>query len=351
MKLHGVALWAGLAVLLPGAGWLWQSAAGQTTKADGPQESSAEEPADSDALISVDVAVVNVLATVRGRNNRLVAGLEKSDFELREDGKPQAILYFSRESALPLTLGLLVDTSISMENMIPAEREAAEIFFSQVLVPKDAAFLITFDIGVELLQDVTASPDRLHDALAEVRARGGGPVSGGPIGGGPFPQLGGGGTHLYDAVFLGAEDVLRREAGRKAIIVITDGQDNGSKVTLAKAIRAAQESDVIVYGILLVDRRFYRSGGPGSDYTGESTLRKMAEETGGRVFQADDNQELSRAFDQISEELRSQYSLGYSPTNAARDGSYRRLELRLKKGGMKVLARRGYYALKLDSQP
>jgi len=150
-----------------------------------------------------------------------------------------------------------------------------------------------------------------------------------------------GGTHLYDAVFLASDEVLKREAGRKAIILITDGQDQGSRMSRDEAIEAAQRTDVIVYGILFVDREFYGYGG---GYAGDSTLKKMAEETGGRMFRAVNDRELDTAFGQISEELRSQYSIGYSPSNAARDASYRRIDLRVRGRGLRVQARRGYYA-------
>ncbi|MBI3933531.1 MAG: VWA domain-containing protein [Acidobacteria bacterium] len=294
--------------------------------------------------IKVDVSVVNVLCSVRDRKGQLVATLDKGDFELREDGKPQQIVYFTRETTLPLTLGLLVDSSVSQQSLIGAEQEAAAGFFRQVLTSKDAAFLISFDVTVDLLQDVTGSNALLQNALGSISVRGTGPS--GPIQG-PFPTTATGGTHLYDAVFLGATDVLQKEAGRKALILITDGQDQGSKLSRDDAIEAAQRTDSIIYGILFVDREFYGFGG---GYSGESTLKKMAEETGGRMFRADNNRQLSDAFQQISDELRSQYSIGYSPTNAAQDGSYRKIDLRVRRGGHRVQARKGYYAPQ-DSYP
>ena len=284
-------------------------------------------PEDTAPTIKVDVAVVNVLASVRDRRGGLVSNLDKGDFEIREDGKPQEIVYFTRETTLPLTLGLLVDSSVSQENLIYREQEAAAKFFQQVLTPKDAAFLISFDIGVDLLQDVTGSVEMLENALGAIEVRGTGP-SGGI--GGPLPQIATGGTHLYDAVYLGATDVLQREAGRKALILISDGQDQGSMMERDDAIEAAQRTYVIIYGILFVDRSFYGFGG---GYSGEGTLKKMAEETGGRMFRANNDRELADAFQQISDELRSQYSIGYTPINAVRDGSYRKIDLRVRRGG------------------
>jgi VWFA-related protein len=294
---------------------------------------------DQPTTIKVDVSVVSVLCSVRDNKGRLVSNLGQADFDVREDGKPQKIIYFTRETTLPLTLGLLVDSSVSQQALIADEHEAAAKFFRQVITPKDAAFLISFDIGVDLLQDVTGSVSMLESALGAISVRGTGPQGG--IGA-PFPVGNVGGTHLYDAVFLGANDVLAKEAGRKALILITDGQDQGSMLDRDAAIEAAQRNDAIIYGILFVDRQFYGFGG----YSGESTLKKMAEETGGRLFRPSNARELADAFQQISDELRSQYNIGYSPLNAAHDGSYRRIDVRLRQGGLKVQARKGYYAPK-----
>ncbi len=297
-------------------------------------------PDDRTPTIKVDVSLVNLLFSVRDGKGRLIATLNQNDFEVREDGKPQQILYFSRETTLPLTLGLLVDSSVSQGRLIGKEQQAASAFLAQVIGPRDAAFLISFDVSVDLLQDVTGGVKLLQHALGAIRTQGS-TASVGPTSG-PFPPMQTGGTHLYDAVFLASDEVLKREAGRKAIILITDGQDQGSRLSRDEAIEAAQRTDVIVYGILFVDREFYGYGGGG--YAGDSTLKKMAEETGGRMFRAVDDRELDTAFEQISEELRSQYSIGYSPSNAARDGSYRRIDLRVHGGGLRVQARKGYYA-------
>ena len=286
--------------------------------------------------IKVEVSVVNVLCAVRDGKGNLIADLEKSDFEIREDGKSQNILYFSRETKLPLTLGLLVDSSVSQQRLIAEEQQAAASFLQQVLGQQDAAFLISFDVNVDLLQNTTGSADFLRQALGRIRVNSN---SGG--GRGPFPTAGGG-THLYDAVYLAATEVLQTEAGRKAVILISDGQDQGSRVSREEAVEAAQKTDVMIYSILFVDRGFYGSGGLG--YVGESVLKEMEEETGGRVFRANDDSGLAAAFDQISQELRSQYSLGYSPTNAARDGSFRRIEVKVRRGGFRIQARKGYYA-------
>jgi len=299
-------------------------------------QQSTPPPGDAGAPIKVDVSIVNLLCSVRDGKGRFISNLEKSDFDLREDGKPQQVLYFSRETKLPLTLGLLVDSSVSQGNLIVQEQRAAGDFLQQVIGKQDDAFLMSFDVNIDLLQDLTGSVDFLRRALDDIRVNGGGGMSG------PFPTSGGG-THLFDAVYLASTEVLKKEVGRKAIILITDGQDQGSKLSRQEAIRAAQKVDTIIYGILFVDRAFYGYGGFG--YSGESTLKEMSEETGGRVFQARNDKELNAAFNQISDELRNQYSLGYSPSNAARDGSYRKIDVKVHQSGLRVQARKGYYAL------
>jgi VWFA-related protein len=304
-------------------------------QASAPQ--SPRAPEDSGEPIKVEVSVVNVLCSVRDGKGRLIANLDKPDFELREDGKPQTILYFSRETKLPLTLGLLVDSSVSQGRLIPEEKRAAGEFLQQILGQKDDAFLVSFDVNVDLLQDLTGSVDFLRRALEDIRVNGGGAGASGP-----FPTTATGGTHLHDAVYLASTEILQKEVGRKAIILITDGQDQGSKLSRREAIRSAQKVDTIVYGILFVDRAFYGYGGYG--YSGESALKDMASETGGRVFDARNDKELNEAFRQISDELRSQYSLGYTPTNGARDGGYRKLDVKVNRSGLRVQARKGYYA-------
>jgi VWFA-related protein len=306
-----------------------------------PQESApAPDLADEGSLIQVDVAVVNVLCTVRDRKGQLVDHLDKASFEIRENGKVQPIVNFSKDNNLPLTVGVLFDSSVSQERVLPAERTAADLFFRTFLQPNDAAFLIRFDSQVELLQDVTGSVEHLRDGLSGIRTRA--PVTA-PTG--PFPGGGfGGGTHLHDAVFLAAEDILKNEAGRKALILITDGQDQGSKVTLDRAIEAAQRVDAMLYSILFYDSAAYGSVYGPAGYSGTAVLTKMAQQTGGRMFRADNDQELRLAFDEISRELRTLYSLGYSPTNSTQDGTYRKIDVRVKAGGMRVQARKGYYA-------
>ncbi|HEY3826912.1 MAG TPA: VWA domain-containing protein [Bryobacteraceae bacterium] len=304
----------------------------------------AQQKADDDVgdPIKVDVDVVNLYCAVRNKQNALISNLEKSDFSLAEDAAPQTIKYFTRETDLPLTIGLLVDVSGSQRNLIEIERRAASAFFSGVLRKKDVAFLISFGADSELLQDITGSPRILQDGLNHLKLNAG--FSG--INSGPVPTMNKQrGTVLYDAVYLAANDMLAKEVGRKAIVLITDGQDEGSTLTEKAAIEAAQKADAIIYGILYVDRAGYGFGGFGGGYSGEGVLKQMAEETGGRMMQVDRKNTLDSIFDQIQQEMRTQYAIGYTPTNGKKDGSFRKIDLRTSNKDLKVQVRKGYYAL------
>lgn len=291
--------------------------------------------------IKVDVDVVNLYCAVRNKQNALISNLEKGDFNLAEDGAAQTIKYFTRETNLPLTIGLLVDVSGSQRNLIEIERRAASGFFSSVLRKKDVAFLISFGADSELLQDITGSPRALQEGLGRLKLNAG--FAG--INAGPVPTMSKQrGTVLYDAVFLAANDMLAKEVGRKAIVLITDGQDEGSTETEKAAIEAAQKADAIIYGILYVDRQSY--GGFGIGYSGESVLKQMSEETGGRMLQVDRKNTLESIFDQIQQEMRTQYAIGYTPTNGKKDGTFRKIDLRTSSKDLKVQVRKGYYALR-----
>jgi len=304
---------------------------------------SASADIGSDQPIRVDVDIVNLYTAVRNKQNGLVNNLEKTDFTLAEDGKAQTIKYFTRETDLPLTIGLLVDVSNSQRNLIEVERHAAASFFQSVLKKKDVAFLVSFGADSDLLQDLTGSPRVLEDGLSRMKLNGG--FSG--INSGPVPTATHArGTVLYDAVFAASNDVLAREVGRKAIILITDGEDEGSTETEKAAIEAAQKADTIIYGILYVDRQFYGGfGNFGGGYSGETVLKHMADETGGRLFTVDRKNTLDNIFDQIQQEMRTQYAIGYTPTNSVKDGSYRKIDLRTNNKDQKVQVRKGYYAM------
>jgi len=295
--------------------------------------------------IKVDVDVVSVLVSVRDKKGALIANLEKPDFTVLEDGKPQDIKYFTKETDLPLTIGMLVDVSGSQRNLIDIERNAASQFFSQVLRKKDEAFLISFGEESELLQDYTGSPRLLKEGLNHLEVSSG-------VGGihpGPVPTIGQPrGTVLYDAIYLAATDKLRSEVGRKVIVVITDGVDQGSRLTRSDAIMAAQKADAVIYSIDYSDPRAYGPFGGGGG--GEGELRKMSDETGGHVYKVDRKHTLEDVFKELQDEMRSQYSIGYTPTNDVKDGSYRHLEVRLANKDLKAQARKGYYAIKPGSK-
>jgi VWFA-related protein len=224
------------------------------------------------------------------------------------------------------------------------EKEMGALFLNRILRDNDQAFLINFDVNVELGQDFTNSKKLLKDALEKTRINTGGASCGGipGLGGGPIPCSSSGprGTLLYDAVYLSAHDMLYKEVGRKAVILLTDGEDQGSRIKIREAIEIAQKADVICYVILAADRGFY-----GGMYSGDSDMHKMTEATGGRVIDVGNKPEKLRdAFDQIAQELRSQYNIGYTPTNATADGGYRKLEIK-SKPDLKIQARKGYYAV------
>ena len=292
--------------------------------------------------LKVNVNVVNLFFNVKDKRGALVPDLGKDQFEIFEDGKPQTIKFFSAESNQPLTLGLLIDSSASQERVLEDEKVAGSQFLHEVLHKDDLAFVISFDVNVDLLQDYTNDASMLRHAMNRTRINSGGAGGGLPgLGGGPLPTSNNPrGTLLYDAVYLAANEKLSKEVGRKAMILLTDGEDQGSQTRIRQAIEAAQKADSIIYVIMIADRWFY--GGMG--YSGDHEMKKLCEETGGRVINAGNKPEkLQEAFDQIAKELRSQYNVGYTPTNTARDGSFRKVEVKVK-NGLKVQARTGYYA-------
>jgi VWFA-related protein len=307
-----------------------------------------QNPQEEAPVIRMDVDVVNILASVRDRKGGLIANLEAKDFGIFEDGKQQPIKYFTAETNLPLTIGLLVDVSGSQRNLIAVERSAATQFFSQVLRKKDEAFLIMFGEESELLQDYTSSVRLLTEGLNQLRVASG--VGG--FGPGPVPTMGQPrGTVLYDAIYLAAAEKLRTEVGRKVIVVITDGVDEGSKLQLKDAVEAAQKADAVVYGIEYSDPSAYGGFGFGIGSGGDGALHQLSDPTGGRVIRVGRGKSLEAAFKELSDEMRSQYAIGYTPLNAAKDGSFRKLEIRMANKDLKAQARKGYFAIKPDAAP
>jgi VWFA-related protein len=336
--------------------------------------------------ISVDVKVVNVLATVRDKHAKIVSDLAQGDFTLEEDGKPVTIRYFAHETNLPLTLGLLVDTSMSQRRVLDQERAASKTFLDQVLHEKDTAFLIHFDKEVELLQDLTASRTKLESALESLktpqptqednppdsggRSGGGGWPGGGRSGGGGGSRHGGhhAGTLLYDAVYLASNELMAKQQGRKAVVMLSDGVDRGSKESLESAIESAQRADTIVYSVLFKDDEEYghrggfgfpggmggpgmgggrRGGGPREPEEqrpdGKKILARISKETGGRMFEVSKKQPIEQIYSSIQEELRNQYNLGFTPEKNETAG-YHKLVLKAKPKDATVQARDGYYA-------
>ncbi|MCY4594355.1 MAG: VWA domain-containing protein [Bryobacterales bacterium] len=298
------------------------------------------QPVVEEPTFSTDVRVVNVVATVKDRSGRLVSTLGKEDFILSEDGVRQEIRYFAHQTDLPLTIGLLIDTSGSQQALIPDERRAGSHFFRSVLRPeKDLAFLMSFDRNVELLQDYTSSQRLLERGLDELQVE----VPTGGFHPNPTGNKKQTSTALHDALYLAADELFRNQVGRKAVVVISDGFDVGSKVKLKAAIEAAQRSDVVVYTIQYIDRQFTRGSQVFYHGSGTGTLKKMATETGGSFFTVSRNMRLATIFQQIEDEMRSQYSIGYSPEEEPGQTGFRKITLKSPRKDVRIQARAGYY--------
>jgi VWFA-related protein len=286
--------------------------------------------------LKVAVNLVNLYFSVRDKNG-YITNLHKDDCNILENKEPQKIKNFTQEKNLPLTIGILLDTSGSQMNVLPLEQEAGAQFLRDVLTPKDEAFLISFDINVDLLADYTNSPREIKRAIDKASINTG--AGTGSVTGNGTPR----GTLLYDAVYLAAHDKLRQEAGRKILVMLTDGGDQGSQETLKSATEAAQKANAIVYVILIADRGFY--SGMGMGFSGDADMERLARDTGGRVINVGNNgKKLTEAFNQIQDELRTQYLVSYTPTNLKFDGTFRTLNVSCQ-AGQKVQARKGYYAM------
>jgi VWFA-related protein len=317
-----------------------QQPTGQQPSSQDQKSDDSQQPTET---LKVNVNVVQLFFNVKDKHGALIPNLTKDDFDIFEDGQKQTIKYFTPETNLPLTLGILIDSSGSQLHVLDMEKEVGGAFLKQVLTDKDLAFVLDFDVDASLIQDYTRDVQRLQRALNSVRINSGVTMPTLPgAGGGPVPTAASPGTVLYDAVYLSAHDMLSKEVGRKAMILLTDGQDEGSKLKIKDAIEAAQKADSIVYVLLCADRGGYLSAGMG--YYGEGDMKKLTEQTGGRVINVGNKfDKLREAFDQIAAELRSQYNIGYTPTNAKLDGGYRKLEIKNKQN-YKIQARAGYYA-------
>ena len=373
-----------LAVAIPLAAQTTPAATAASTTAAAPKSDS------TPATLSVDARLVNLPVVVRDKKGALVQNLTKDDFTLQVDNHPQTIRYFDIDANLPLTLGLLVDTSLSQRDVIDDERTASGIFLDQMLkTPKDQAFIVQFARQTELLQDLTNSRPKLQAALKEIDT--------------PSPSQsttttsddsdnnqssghrGHGGTVLYDAAFLASDELMAKQKGRKALIILSDGVDNGSKESLTSSIEAAQRSDTIIYAIYFKgqESQHYANNNPGSGgrrggigfpgggggypgggggypggrggggnpgggnntprVDGKKILERMAQETGGRLFEVSKKQTVAQIYTQIAEELRAQYRLGYTPDQATAADGYHQIDLATHRKDLVVQTRDGYY--------
>jgi len=291
-----------------------------------------QEP-DQGPALKKTVNLVNLFATVRDKSKRIVGDLKQEDFKVFEDGEEQKIAFFSKEVTMPITLGLLIDTSGSEQNRLGAEQEAASRFLERVMKKGDEAMVISFDLDVDLLADFSDDRAQIERAINKARI---GAVSGGVVTPGTIPSNSGG-THFYDAVYLACNDKLATEAGRKALVIITDAQDEGSRLRLEEAIESAQRTDTVVHVLLVHD--------PGYSWRPD-VAKKLSDETGGRTIEVSLEKRVNKAVEQISEELRSQYTVGYYPTNTAKDGRFRKVKVETPGKEYKILTRKGYYAPK-----
>jgi VWFA-related protein len=348
-----------------------------------------QTPASTAPTLSVDARLVNLPVVVRDKKGALIQNLGKDEFVLQVDGKPQTIRYFDKDTNLPLTLGLLVDTSLSQRDVIDEERAASSTFLDLMLTtPKDKAFIMQFAAETELLQDVTSSHPLLQAALKEIDTPSkGNSGSSDDDNNTPRRPRGGGGTTLYDALFLASDELMSKQTGRKAVIILSDGGDRGSRETLVKSIEAAQRADTIIYAIYFkgeeqhqnVPQRGNRGGGypgggypgggypgryPGGGYPGgggngggnnggtyptghidgKKVLERMTQETGGRFFEVKKNQDVAQIYNQIAEELRAQYRLGFTPNQDAAAAGYHQIDLTLHQKGLLIQTRDGYYS-------
>jgi VWFA-related protein len=355
-----------------------QPAQGQVS-APGPAQSTTPSQGPP---IKVNANLVTVYATVKDKHGKIIANLTKDEFALTEDGRGQTITYFVADTDVALTLGLLVDTSMSQRNVLGQERDASEKFLEDMLRPdRDKAFVIHFDREVELLQDLTASREKLEKALGELgspefsHASSGGSSSGDPDDAGP-PQRhshSGGGTLLYDSVYLASNDLMKKQQGRKALVVLSDGVDRGSKVSLESAVDAAQHADTSVYSILFADHdegEYHHGGwghvgvgggmgGPGGQWPGgggrypqeqrpdgKKVLARLSSATGGEMFEVSKKMSVDEIYAKIAEQLRNQYSLGYVPDRTEPGAGFHRIALTTKNKDLVVQAREGYYSEK-----
>jgi len=340
--LAAAAVFMGLAVLAPQI-WMHGSAlASAVAAASRPQipvqipvkKPGQQKQLPDEGVTHVRVNLVRLYVTVRDKHGAIVPNLAKQDFHVYEDGKEQKIAFFSKDMTDPLTLAMMIDTSGSQEHLLDAEKETAWRFLRDILHKNDLAMVISFDTQVNLLADFTDDKQVLHSAIekAEINA----PVDLGPT------SLNPQGTVLYDAIYEVCRDKLPSETGRKALIILTDAEDEGSNETLQNAVVAAQQANAVIHVLLIAEPEVYFGAGMG--YGGGTVAAEMATQTGGRVISIRNDKDLDKAFTEISQELRSQYVLAYYPTDTTANGAFRKIKVETTTKGLRVLTRKGYYA-------
>jgi Ca-activated chloride channel homolog len=309
--------------------------AGEQEKKD--RKTPEDDGAQDDSPIKIGTQLVTVPFNITDKTNRYVNDLKKEDLEVLEDNKPQEVFSFERQTDLAITIAMLIDISGSEAYTLPMEKAAGARFFQRVLRPrKDLGAVVTFEGEAELVQNLTSDPAKLQRALDDIRIA----VGSGSVTAGSTPPINGGSragsTAIWDAVYSVSNDLLKREAGRRVIILITDGADTSSAVKLRDAVERTWRNEVIVYAIGIGDPAYGVDSG---------VLKKITQETGGRAFFPRSEADLDKAFAQIDEDLRSQYVLAYTPSNGSKDGSFRTIQLRVKnQKDLNVRHRRGYFA-------
>jgi VWFA-related protein len=307
-----------------------------------------DDTSQSVATFHQNVNLVSLYFDVRDKKNLLIPHLTRDNCQVFEDKQAQTLKNFVAEVDQPLTLGIMLDTSGSQQNVLPLEQQTGSDFLKRILRQKDQAFLVSFDVDINLLSDYSSNPGALAHDMDKAQIN----VGTAGITTGPLPTGTPRGTVLYDAVVEAANDKLAGETGRKAMILLTDGQDQGSTHKLRDAIEAAQKANTMVYVILIADRGFYGGGVYSIGYSGDYVMHQLADQTGGRLINVGNNgKKLEAAFQQIEDELRTQYVASYTPINNKTDGTYRKVEIQChqRDEALKVQSRKGYYAIAAEN--
>ena len=328
----------------------------QTKPSPSPTPRTREElPQDSDEVIKVETNLTNIFFTAADKNKRFISDLKAEDIRVFEDGQPQEIFTFQTNIDLPLSLAILIDTSASEERTLPDEKVAARAFLENVLRNKDEAAVVSFTGETTLEQGFTGNLERLRRAIDRVEfIPPSGYIGGGVVVNGTPPISGtnqslAGSTAIWDAVWATSEELIGASAEhtRRAIILLTDGDDTSSRLKIDEAIERAQKADALIYAIGIGDRYTFN--------VNEGALRKIADRTGGRAYFPRHERDLRDAFDQIQRDLREQYLVAYSPSNKTRDGSYRKIEIQVinpaLRQTLKLNYRTGYFAKTTTPEP